>query len=87
MEFFAIPAITMGFIAIGIGLQILQKLTRIEQHLARVLPPVELSAAAKLLAADPRQKIAAIQTVRQETGLSLAEAKEAVETYIRGQQS
>lgn len=85
MEILAIPAVTMMFIAIGIGLQILQKMTRIERQLARVLPPVELSDAVKLLAADPRQKILAIKAYREETGVGLVEAKEAVEAYIRQQ--
>ena len=70
-----------------VAFQILGKLITIDRRLAELAPPLELSAAAKLLADDPRQKIAAIKTVREESGVGLAEAKQAVEAYIRGRQS
>ena len=41
-----------------------------------------LSDRVKQLADDPAKKIQAIKAYREETGASLAEAKEVVETYI-----
>jgi hypothetical protein len=41
-----------------------------------------LSDRVKQLAADPARKIAAIKAYREETGAGLAEAKEAVESFI-----
>ena len=41
-----------------------------------------LSDRVKQLAGDPARKIEAIKVYRQETGVGLAEAKEAVEAYI-----
>lgn len=46
------------------------------------LPPSTLSAEVRRLASDPSKKIAAIKLHREETGLSLAEAKAAVEDFI-----
>src|SRR5438067_4588595 len=43
-----------------------------------------LSEEVKALADDPRQKIAAIKLHREQTGLGLKEAKDAVEAYIAG---
>jgi hypothetical protein len=43
-----------------------------------------LSPEVKTLADDPARKIAAIKLHREQTGLGLKEAKEAVETYIAG---
>jgi uncharacterized membrane protein YgaE (UPF0421/DUF939 family) len=45
-----------------------------------------LSELVKELARDPSRKIAAIKEYREETGASLAEAKEAVEACIRSVQ-
>jgi ribosomal protein L7/L12 len=36
------------------------------------------------LAADPGRKIEAIKVYREETGAGLAEAKEAIESFING---
>ena len=44
-----------------------------------------LSERAKQLASDPARKIEAIKVYREETGASLAEAKEAVEAYTNRQ--
>ncbi len=41
-----------------------------------------LSDRVKQLASDPSQKIEAIRVYREETGASLAEAKEAVEAFV-----
>jgi hypothetical protein len=41
-----------------------------------------LSERVKELAADPRRKIEAIKVYREETGVGLAEAKDAVEAFI-----
>lgn len=43
--------------------------------------PSKLSPEVQSLASDPRQKIAAIKLHRQQTGLSLAEAKAEVEEF------
>jgi hypothetical protein len=43
-----------------------------------------LSERVKQLANDPSRKIEAIKVYRDETGVGLAEAKEAVEAYIHG---
>jgi ribosomal protein L7/L12 len=45
-------------------------------------PGLPLSDRVKELARDPAKKIEAIKVYREETGASLAEAKDAVETYI-----
>jgi ribosomal protein L7/L12 len=42
-----------------------------------------LSAEVRQLANDPAQKISAIKLHRQQTGIGLKEAKDAVEAYIR----
>jgi hypothetical protein len=46
--------------------------------------PGELSEDVMALADDPTNKIAAIKLHREETGLGLKEAKDAVEAYIAG---
>jgi ribosomal protein L7/L12 len=43
-----------------------------------------LSDRVKDIARDPSRKIEAIQAHREETGAGLAEAKDAVESYING---
>jgi hypothetical protein len=43
-----------------------------------------LSDEVKALANDPRQKIQAIKAYREQTGVGLKEAKDAVEAYIAG---
>jgi ribosomal protein L7/L12 len=60
-----------------------RKLNALLQHAG--LDPTEgfkLSDRVKNLARDPRRKIEAIKVYREETGTSLVEAKEAVETFI-----
>ena len=47
----------------------------------------ELSERVKELARDPALKIQAIKAYREESGSGLADAKDAVEAYIRGQNS
>ena len=47
----------------------------------------ELSERVKELARDPALKIQAIKAYREESGSGLAEAKDAVEAYIRSQNS
>jgi hypothetical protein len=47
------------------------------------VPPRPLSEKVKSLARDPNRKIEAIKVYREETGAGLAEAKEAVEDYVR----
>lgn len=57
---------------------------RIARHLGvDVLTPGVLSERVKEAANDPARKIEAIKLFREETGASLAEAKAAVEHYIR----
>jgi len=46
------------------------------------MPGQPLSDRVKQLASDPARKIEAIKAYREETGAGLAEAKEAVETFI-----
>jgi hypothetical protein len=46
--------------------------------------PAGLSAEVQALADDPGQKIAAIKLHREQTGLGLKDAKDAVEAYIAG---
>jgi hypothetical protein len=46
--------------------------------------PGGLSEEVKALADDPARKIAAIKLHRKQTGLSLKEAKDAVEAYLAG---
>ena len=46
--------------------------------------PGELSVEVKALANDPSQKIQAIKLHREQSGLGLKEAKDAVEAYIAG---
>jgi hypothetical protein len=57
-----------------------RKLDALLQHHGIQLPS-NLSSEVQRLASDPKQKIAAIKLHREQTGLSLAEAKEAVEEF------
>ncbi len=86
MEVLAAPVMMFSMMTFFFALIILNKLGTIEKQLARLVKPPELSESVKLLATDPRQKILAIKAYREETGVGLAEAKEAVEAYIRSQQ-
>jgi ribosomal protein L7/L12 len=59
-----------------------RKVTRIATHLGvDATAPLPLSDRVKELARDPARKIEAIKVYREETGVGLAEAKEAVEAY------
>jgi hypothetical protein len=62
------------------------KLNAILKHLGIVFPPAP-SERVKDMAKDPAQKIAAIKLYRDETGLGLKEAKDAVETWLATQRS
>ena len=59
------------------------KLNLLLQHSGiDALRELRLSERVKEIARDPKRKIEAIKTYRDETGAGLAEAKEAVELYI-----
>jgi ribosomal protein L7/L12 len=66
------------------------RLIRIEQKLDVILTHLGLkyespaSEGWQELANDPRQKIAAIKAYREQHGVGLKDAKDAVETYIAG---
>jgi ribosomal protein L7/L12 len=91
--------ILIGLVALVLLLQLMnlardgdQSLRRLERkidavikHLGLPLPDAsqELSAAVKKLADEPGGKISAIKLQREETGMGLAEAKDAVEEYLR----
>jgi hypothetical protein len=92
MEFFAPFLVLVGVIATWlIVAQIRERLVRTERKLNALLrrfnidPTPGLSDRIKELARDPRQKIEAIKVYREETGASLAEAKEAVGAFIDNQ--
>jgi hypothetical protein len=61
-----------------------RKLNALFRHLGvdMTLGWLPLSDRVKQLAADPARKIEAIKVYREETGAGLAEAKEAVESFI-----
>jgi ribosomal protein L7/L12 len=56
-----------------------RKLDLLLKHLG-IEPPAGFSERVRQLAADPARKIEAIKALREETGMGLAEAKEAVES-------
>ena len=69
-------------------LQLQRKIDLIGQKLGIELSkPGELSERIKEIARDPGRTIAAIKAYREETGTDLADAKNAVEAYIRSQNS
>jgi hypothetical protein len=84
----------IGFVS-GITLVLVlityNKLVYVQRHVLLILRHLnidptklpELSDRVKELARDPARKIAAIKALRDETGAGLAEAKDAVESYIR----
>src|SRR5262249_19019814 len=89
MEWIAPVVVFVGVIAIWLTVtQIRERLVRNERKLNALLqhfsihPPPALSDRVKDLARDPLRKIEAIKVYREETGASLAEAKEAVEAFI-----
>jgi len=89
MEWIAPVVVFVGVIAIWLTVtQIRERLVRNERKLNALLqhfsidPTPALSDRVKDLARDPLRKIEAIKVYREETGASLAEAKEAVEAFI-----
>src|SRR5436305_12107891 len=59
-----------------------RKVSRIANHLGiDPTAPLPLSDRVKEIARDPHRKIEAIKVYREETGVGLAEAKDAVEAY------
>ena len=86
-----------GFVAgitLVLSLLLYSKMTHLERNVYLILrhlnidptrppKPEEMSDRVKELARDPARKIEAIKVFRDETGAGLAEAKEAVEYYIR----
>jgi ribosomal protein L7/L12 len=93
MEWIAPSLVLIGVVAIwGIVSRMQNELARTERKVNLLLkhfnldstygygPP--LSERVKELARDPRRKIEAIKVYREETGVGLAEAKDAVESYI-----
>ncbi len=82
----------IGFaVLILLSLSTYLKVNRVEGLLLRLLRHhgidttelLPLSERVKEIARDPTRKIEAIKFYREETGASLAEAKQAVEDYIR----
>jgi ribosomal protein L7/L12 len=72
------------------------RLVRLERKLDAILrhfniaytdpaSPEGLSEEVRKLADDPAKKIQAIKLLREQTGLGLKEAKDAVEAYVNGQ--
>lgn len=60
------------------------KLDLILKHLGLTYQPEESVPAESRALADRGEKIATIRAYREQTGASLAEAKEAIESYISG---
>lgn len=86
--FFGIVTLMLVFKIYVQTIQIERSVGRIAKQLGvDVLKPSELSERVKDLARDPSRKIEAIKAFREETGAGLAEAKTAVEVYIRSQNS
>ena len=89
--------IAVGLIGLVSGLTLVfmfityNKLVYVQRHVLLILrqlnidptKPPELSDRVRELARDPARKIEAIKVLRDETGAGLAEAKDAVESYIR----
>lgn len=75
----------IAFILVNLYLStIIFKLNRIERKVNRLIEgPPEFSGLVRELAKDPARKIEAIRTLREETGLGLAEAKRIVEELAR----
>jgi ribosomal protein L7/L12 len=64
--------------------QVQRQVARLARHFnLNVDAPMPPSDRVKDIAADPTRKIEAIKVYREETGAGLAEAKQAVEDYIR----
>jgi ribosomal protein L7/L12 len=91
MEWITPAAVVLGIIAIWITVyQTQERMKAAERKLNAILrhfniDPTQglpLSDRVKQLAADPGRKIEAIKAYREETGAGLAEAKEAVESFI-----
>ena len=93
MEWVAPSVVLIGVLAIwGTVARTQARLDRVERRLNLLLRHFNIDPAAgsplservKGLADDPARKIEAIKAYREETGAGLAEAKAAVEAYIRG---
>jgi ribosomal protein L7/L12 len=85
----AVGAVLLLFV-MGSWMDMKARVGRIEQKLNALLQHhgvepthgLALSDRVKQLAADPARKIEAIKAYREETGVGLAQAKEAVEAFI-----
>jgi hypothetical protein len=93
MEWIAPSIVVIGVLAILATVSRSQaRLERVERRLNLLLrhfnidtaPGSQLSERVRRLADDPARKIEAIKVYRDETGAGLAEAKAAVEDYIKG---
>ena len=89
MEWIGPVVVFVGVIAIWLTVaQIRERLVRTERKVNALLrhfsidPAPAVSDRVKDLARDPIRKIEAIKVYREETGASLAEAKEVVEAFI-----
>jgi ribosomal protein L7/L12 len=91
MEWMAPAVVFVGVIAIWVSVTQMQgRLERAERKLNALLrhfniEPAQgslISERVKELARDPKHKIEAIKLHREETGVSLVEAKQAVEEFI-----
>lgn len=86
--FFGIVTLMLVFRIYVQTIHIERNVGRIALHLGiDIAKPAEMSDRVKELARDPARKIEAIKALREETGAGLAEAKAAVEHYIRTQNS
>jgi ribosomal protein L7/L12 len=83
---FALVTIAQRLDAVLHQMRLLQRKADLALTHLGVQPPPEhspLSERVKELAADPAKKIHAIKLYREETGAGLAEAKDAVENWMR----
>jgi ribosomal protein L7/L12 len=80
----ALQSVAIWFAVARVG----QQLARIVAHLGiDTSKPLPLSDRVKELARQPSRKIEAIKLLREETGMSLSEAKTAIDEYIRSMES
>jgi ribosomal protein L7/L12 len=86
----ALPALILAAVALVIAASASARAAGVSRQLDLLLRGLDLDLTERLhlsdrvkeLAADPRQKIAAIKAYRDETGAGLADAKAAVELYV-----
>lgn len=84
--FFGLCCLTFSIRIYLNTIAIQRQLRTISQHLGIDFSNSgELSDRVKELARDPAQKIQAIKAYREESGAGLADAKDAIEAYIRSQ--